>query len=160
MYSSKIGPTSSTDVSQVPSTTSSQVWRGDLSGQSWEYMGEGSVGTSPICNTNFTVSGCGTSHVYTQEPGTSWNAYGANYLQVGPSVDGGGTIPPQAGWYFVDDCGNVRQLTSNVLWMSGGHPSPWPNATGWLGEANGPFTLSSNNATLTFCESIPTVTFN
>ena len=42
-YSATIGPTSSTDVSQVPSTTSSQIWRGDLAGQTWEYMGEGSV---------------------------------------------------------------------------------------------------------------------
>ena len=56
IYGAKIGPTSSTDVSQIPSTTSSQVWRGDLSGQNWEYMGEGSVTTTPILS-QFTPNG-------------------------------------------------------------------------------------------------------
>lgn len=48
LYNASIGPTSATNVAQAPSTTSSQVWRGDLSGQNWEYMGEGSVSTTPI----------------------------------------------------------------------------------------------------------------
>lgn len=179
-YNSKIGPTSSSDVSQIPSTTSSQVWRGDLSGQNWEYMGEGSIDSNVVsptptptatltptptptpapCYTNFSVSNCGTSHVYTQEPSTIWDSYGSNYLQVGPSVDGGGTTAPQAGWYFVDDCGTVRQLLNTVLWMSGGNPSPYPNGSGWLCEADGPFVISSGTTTLTFCESLPIVDTN
>jgi hypothetical protein len=42
------GPTSSTDVSQ-PTSTTSKVWRGELGGSTWEYMGEGSVSiTAPL----------------------------------------------------------------------------------------------------------------
>lgn len=37
-----VGPYNSTDVSQGASTTS-RVWRGDLNGQNWVYMGTGSV---------------------------------------------------------------------------------------------------------------------
>ena len=38
----KVGPYNNIDVSQVGSTTS-QVWRGDLNGQNWVYMGTGTV---------------------------------------------------------------------------------------------------------------------
>lgn len=39
---SRVGPNSTTDVSVLASTTS-HVWRGDLNGENWTYMGTGSV---------------------------------------------------------------------------------------------------------------------
>jgi hypothetical protein len=109
------------------------------------------------CSSGFTISNCGTSHVYTQNIGVPWTSYGENYLQVGPSQDGGGLITPQSGWYFVDDCGRVRQLLNTPIWISGGQNSPWPNGSGWLCVVNAPFTLGDNVQTLTFCESMPIV---
>lgn len=109
------------------------------------------------CISGFTISNCGTSHVYTQNIGVPWTSYGENYLQVGPSQDGGGLIAPQAGWYFVDDCGRVRQLLNTPIWISGGQNSPWPNGSGWLCVVNAPFTLGDNVQTLTFCETMPNV---
>lgn len=41
--SGNVGPYNATDVSQ-PSSTLSMVWRGDLNGQNWAYLGTGSVG--------------------------------------------------------------------------------------------------------------------
>jgi len=39
---STIGPYNTSDVSQTPSTVS-KVWRGDLNGQNWTYLGTGSI---------------------------------------------------------------------------------------------------------------------
>jgi hypothetical protein len=39
------GPYNAVDVSQTASTTS-QVWRGDLNGQNWVYLGNGSITTT------------------------------------------------------------------------------------------------------------------
>lgn len=113
--------------------------------------------TPEPCYSGYTVSNCGTSHVYNVTVGVPWMSYGENYLQVGPSQDGGGLIAPQAGWYFVDDCGRVRQLLNTPIWVSGGQNSPWPNGNGWLCVVNSPFTVVDSVSTLTFCESQPTV---
>lgn len=114
--------------------------------------------TPEPCLSGFTISNCGTSHVYNQNVGVPWTTYGQNYLQVGASQDGGGSIAPQAGWYFVDDCGRVRQLLNTPVWISGGQNSPWPNGSGWLCVVDAPFIIGDNVSTLTFCESMPTVT--
>lgn len=114
--------------------------------------------TPEPCYSGFTISNCGTSHVY-NIGSVPWMGYGDNYLQVGPSQDGGGLIAPQSGWYFVDDCGRVRQLLNTPLWFGGGQNSPTPNGNGWLCVANGPFTIADNVTTLTFCESMPTISF-
>ena len=120
--------------------------------------------TPQPCNPNFTVSNCGTSHIYNAEPGTLWDGYGNDgttyWLQIGPSQSGGGTDAPQAGWYFVDDCGTVKQLLSTPTWFSGGSPSPYPNGSGWLCAVGSQFTISSGTTTLTFCETVPNVTFS
>jgi uncharacterized membrane protein len=81
-YHSNIGPTSSSDVSQVPSTTSSQVWRGDLSGTNWEYMGEGSVDTNAP---SLPISGGTTTGGVTIN--SSYNPYGpgSSYFLDGTS---------------------------------------------------------------------------
>jgi hypothetical protein len=50
------GPFNATSVAQ-PSSTTSRVWRGDLNGQNWVYMGTGSVTTTrtcPECETYYT----------------------------------------------------------------------------------------------------------
>ena len=107
----------------------------------------------------FYITNCGISHTYESAPGVPWNSYGGNYLQVGPSQEGGGIVPPQAGWYFVDDLGTVRQLLNDTLWFSNGNPSPYTNGNGWLCVANGSFEIFSGTTTLTFCESQPTVIF-
>ena len=109
-----------------------------------------------VCNSNYVVTDGGTTHVYDGEPGTLWNGYDGNYLQVGPSQGG---PAPDAGWYFVDECGTIRQLLNDTLWFSGGSPSPFPNGTGWLCVADGPFILTSGTTSLTLYETIPTVTF-
>ena len=106
----------------------------------------------------FYVTGGGTSHVFNAQGGIVWNGYGSNYLSVGFSQEGE-SVPPQAGWYFVDDVGTIRQLLNDVLWFSGGAPSPFPNGAGWLAVSNGPFALNESNTTLTFYEQQPTVTF-
>ena len=116
--------------------------------------------TPEPCISGFTTTNCGISHVYNVNAGVPWMSYGDNYLQVGPSQDGGGLIAPQAGWYFVDDCGRVRQLLNTPLWFSGGQNSPFPNGSGWLCVVNAPFTVGDNVSTLTFCESMPTVDVN
>ena len=119
--------------------------------------------TSQPCNPNFNVSNCGTSHVYNAETGVPWDSYGNDgtsyWLQVGPSQSGGGSIAPQAGWYFVDECGIVQQLLSTPIWVAPSTPSPYPNGTGWLCAVGQQFTISSGTTTLTFCETLPTVTF-
>ena len=119
--------------------------------------------TSQPCNPNFNVSNCGTSHVYNTETGVPWDSYGNDgtsyWLQVGPSQSGGGLDAPQAGWYFVDECGIVQQLLSTPIWIAPSTPSPYPNGTGWLCAVGQQFTISSGTTTLTFCETLPTVTF-
>lgn len=50
------GPYNASSVAQ-PSSTTSKVWRGDLNGQNWVYMGTGSVTTTracPECETYYT----------------------------------------------------------------------------------------------------------
>jgi hypothetical protein len=112
----------------------------------------------------FTISDGGTSHIYNLgTPGNNWNAYhtvGADpFLQTGPSQTGGGADAPSAGWYFVDDNGIVRQLLNSPVWFSGGAPSPYPNGTGWMCVVDSyDWVYSDSNTTLTFYESIPTVT--
>ena len=112
----------------------------------------------------FTITDGGTSHIYNLgTPGNNWNAYhmvGADpFLQTGPSQTGGGLDAPSAGWYFVDDNGIVRQLLSTPVWFSGGAPSPFPNGTGWMCVVDSyEWVYSDSNTTLTFYESIPTVT--
>jgi len=114
--------------------------------------------TQEPCLSGFTVSNCGTSHVYNADPGILWNGYDEGYyLQVGTSQEGDGTVAPQAGWYFVDECGNVRQLLNDALWFSNGAPSPFTNGVGWLCVVDGPFVLTSGTTSLTFCESQPIV---
>lgn len=98
------------------------------------------------------VSGGGPTHVYDAEPGNSWNNYGSNYLQIGPTQ--GDPVTPQNGWYMVDDNGNTRQIIGG-FWLSPEAPSP--NGTGWIMTLDGPFNYSVANTTITLYETLPTV---
>lgn len=118
-----------------------------------------SILLSPPSGTSFSVSGGGTQHVFNAQAGIDWNGYEGNYLSVGFSQEGE-SIPPQAGWYFVDSNGNIRQLLNDTLWFSGGAPSPYPNGAGWLCVSDGSFTINNTVTSIIFYEQQPTVVFN
>ena len=92
--------------------------------------------------------------IYTAQAGIAWNGYGGNYLSFGLSQDGLNRTP-LAGWYFRDSNNVVRQLLNSPLWFSGGNPSPYRNGNGWMAVANGPFSISASETTITFYESSP-----
>jgi hypothetical protein len=94
-------------------------------------------------------------YVYVAQTGIAWNGYGANYLSFGRSQDGTNKTP-LAGWYFKDSNNVVRRLLNSPLWFSGGNPSPYPNGNGWMAVANGSFSISASETTITFYENIPT----
>lgn len=111
----------------------------------------------------FTVTASGATHTYNPD-GNNWNGYhtvGSDpFLQTGASQEGDGSIPPVAGWYFVDDNGNIRQLLNTPVWFSGQQNSPFPNGGGWLCVVDSnDWVYSDSNPTLTFHESVPTVNF-
>ena len=92
--------------------------------------------------------------IYTAQTGIAWNGYGANYLSFGRSQDGTNKTP-LAGWYFKDSNNVVRRLLNSPLWFSGGNPSPYPNGNGWMAVANGSFSISASETTITFYETSP-----
>jgi hypothetical protein len=92
--------------------------------------------------------------VYTAQEGIAWNGYGANYLSFGLSQDGLNRTP-LAGWYFRDSNNVVRQLLNSPLWFSGGNPSPFRNGNGWMAVADGSFSISADETTITFYETAP-----
>lgn len=92
--------------------------------------------------------------IYTAQTGIAWNGYGGNYLSFGPSQDGTNKTP-LAGWYFKDSNNVVRRLLNSPLWFSGGNPSPYPNGNGWMAVANGSFSISASETTITFYETSP-----
>jgi hypothetical protein len=92
--------------------------------------------------------------IYVAQTGIAWNGYGGNYLSFGRSQDGTNKTP-LAGWYFRDSNNVVRQLLNTPLWFSGGNPSPYPNGNGWMAVANGSFTISASETTITFYETSP-----
>lgn len=102
---------------------------------------------------SISVSGGSPAHIYDAEPGTPWNNYGDNYLQVGPSQEG--SVTPLNGWYMVDDNGTIRQIVGG-FWFNPGEPSG--NGTGWIMTLDGPFSYSVDNTTITLYETLPTVT--
>jgi hypothetical protein len=107
---------------------------------------------API-NDPIVISGGTPTHVFDAEPSTEWNGYGDNYLQVGPSQEE--SVVPQNGWYIVDDNGTIREVIGG-FWLSPAAPAP--NGTGWIMTLDGPFTYSVSNPTITFYETLPTVT--
>ena len=135
-----------------------------MSGQFKNLTNSGSLKLSNVSNQgslsiqqNTSPTGSGVTHIYNVEVGNPWNAYhdpGATYLQVGPSQEGGGTVPIQAGWYFIDDNSQVRQLTDGHLWFYPG-PGPAPNGTGWLAVVDQDWVYSDSNLTITFYETHP-----
>jgi hypothetical protein len=92
--------------------------------------------------------------IYTAQTGIAWNGYGSNYLSFGRSQDGTNKTP-LAGWYFKDSNNVVRQLLNTPVWFSNGNPSPWPNGNGWIAVANGSFSISASQTTITFYETSP-----
>ena len=109
------------------------------------------------CFTDFTGNvggGGGATHLFDAQGGIGWNSYGGNYLSIGFSQEGE-TVPPVAGWYFIDDNSNVKQLLSDPLWFSGGNPSPYPNGAGWMAVVDSSFVYNDSNPTITFYESNP-----
>jgi hypothetical protein len=92
--------------------------------------------------------------IYTAQSGIAWNGYGSNYLSFGLSQDGLNRTP-LAGWYFRDSNNVVRQLLNSPLWFSGGNPSPYRNGNGWMAVANGSFSISPSETTITFYETAP-----
>ena len=92
--------------------------------------------------------------VYNAQPSIGWNSYGSNYLSFGESQDGTNRTP-LAGWYFKDSNNVVRQLLNTPLWFSGGNPSPYRNGNGWMAVANGSFSISASETTITFYETSP-----
>lgn len=106
--------------------------------------------------TPIVISGGGTTHVFDAEPSTEWNGYGDVYLQTGPPQEEG--LTPLAGWYIVDDNGTIRQVLSTPAWFTGGNPTPFPNGSGWFFVLDGPFVYNVSNPTITFYETLPTVT--
>jgi hypothetical protein len=92
--------------------------------------------------------------IYTAQSGIAWNGYGSNYLSFGRSQDGTNKTP-LAGWYFRDSNNVVRQLLNSPVWFSNGNPSPWPNGNGWIAVANGSFSISASQTTITFYETSP-----
>jgi hypothetical protein len=96
-------------------------------------------------------------YVYNLWSGIKWNGYhelGNTFLQTGPSQSGGGTIPPQSGWYFVDDNGAIRQILNTPLWFGGGQPSPTQNGLGWLCVIDQDWVYSDDNPTIIFYNNI------
>lgn len=114
------------------------------------------------CSNNFSeptplvISGGGETYVFDAEPASEWNTYGGVYLQTGPPQQEG--LTPQAGWYIVDDNGTIRQVLSDPAWFTSGNPTPYPNGTGWFFVLDGPFVYNVSNPTITFYETLPTVT--
>lgn len=100
------------------------------------------------------IGGGGATHLFDAQGGVGWNDYGGNYLSVGFSQEGE-AVPPVAGWYFIDDNGDVKQLLSDPLWFSGGNPSPYPNGAGWMAVVDSSFVYNVSNPTITFYESNP-----
>jgi hypothetical protein len=96
----------------------------------------------------------GAQFVYIAQEAIGWNSYGANYLSFGRSQDGTNRTP-LAGWYFRDSNNVVRRLLNSPLWFSGGNPSPYPNGNGWMAVANGSFSISASETTITFYETSP-----
>ena len=97
-------------------------------------------------------------YVYDVWSGIPWNGYhdpGSTFLQTGPSQAGGGTIPPQAGWYFIDDNGALRQILNTPVWFGGGQPSPTQNGLGWLCVIDQDWEYSDSNPTITFYANMP-----
>lgn len=92
--------------------------------------------------------------IYTAQAGIAWNGYGANYLSFGRSQDGTNKTP-LAGWYFRDSNNVVRRLLNTPVWFSGGNPSPYRNGNGWIAVANGSFSISASETTITFYETSP-----
>lgn len=109
--------------------------------------------SADFTGTSITVEGGTPTHIFDAEPESVWDVYGSNYLQVGPSQEIG--VQPLNGWYMVDDNGTIRQVIGGY-WNS--PEAPASNGTGWLMTLDGPFTYSSNNTTITFYETLPTVT--
>ena len=112
---------------------------------------------API-NDPIVVSGGTPTHVFDADPGSAWDVYAGsgNYLQAGAPQEEG--LTPLAGWYMVDDNGTIRQVLSDPVWFSGGNPTPYPNGPGWIFVLDGPYTYSVSNPTITFYETLPTVT--
>ena len=105
------------------------------------------------------------THVFDAQSGIEWMSYGDDgsghgYLSVGYSneTQDPPSNPPVAGWYFIDDNNNIVQLRNDVLWFSGGQPSPYPNGAGWLCVADQLYTYSAANTSITFYETIPNIT--
>jgi hypothetical protein len=92
--------------------------------------------------------------IYNAQSGIAWNGYGSNFLSFGRSQDGLNKTP-LAGWYFRDSNNVVRRLLNTPVWFSGGNPSPWPNGIGWIAVADGSFSISSSETTITFYETAP-----
>jgi hypothetical protein len=106
---------------------------------------------TPTPSENNAVAG---QFIYVAQTGILWNGYGSNFLSFGRSQDGTNKTP-LAGWYFIDSNNVVRQLLNTPVWFSGGNPSPWPNGIGWIAVANGSFSISSSQTTITFYETSP-----
>lgn len=111
------------------------------------------------CASDYRPSGSNTTHVYNVWNDVRWNGYhdpGTPFLQTGTSQDGDGTVPPQAGWYFVDDLGTVVQILNTPVWFGNNQPSPTANGAGWVCVADtNNWVYSDSNPTLTFYESYP-----
>ena len=101
-----------------------------------------------------TIESIAGQFVYNAQPTIAWNGYGSNYLSFGRSQDGTNRTP-LAGWYFRDSNNVVRQLLNSPVWFSGGNPSPYPNGNGWIAVANGSFSISASETTITFYETSP-----
>lgn len=109
-----------------------------------------------VASTPTVISGGGTTHIFNPDPNTVWDNYGPTYLQTGQPQEEG--LTPLAGWYIVDDNGTIRQVLSDTAWFTGGSPTPITNGPGWFFVLDGPFTYNASNPTITFYESLPTVT--
>ena len=139
-----------TPPTSITGTTGDIVGKLAFDGDYLYYCADDFVTPDPI-----TISGGGPTHVFTAEPGTAWNGYEGIYLQTGPPQEEG--LTPLAGWYIVDDNGTIRQVLSDPAWFTGGNPTPYPNGTGWFFVLDGLFSYDVSNPTITFYETLPTV---
>ena len=152
-YPVNSGPTSSSDVSQPPSTTS-KVWRGDLSGQNWEYMGEGSVTTilsTPISGGTINNGVTATSSYSFFGPGhTSYVFDGTSgYISLTGNTDTAmGTGDFTVEWFqFMNSVSGAPRVFSIGNYPSTSFGVSIENGTFYVWE-NGSYRFSANSAVL------------
>lgn len=104
----------------------------------------------------FVISGGGTTHIFDPDPGSAWQTYGGTYLQTGSPQEEG--LTPLAGWYIVDDNYEIKLVLDTPAWFTGGAPTPYPNGPGWFFVLDDTYSYSVSNPTITFYETLPTVT--